>query len=81
MVNSALITIDDVIEKEYFFNIPIYQRLYVWGKEQVQTLLSDIWEACKEEKDVFYLGGTLVIKKPVMSKISSFIFTQCIRYI
>lgn len=65
MVDSVLVTIDDVITKKYFFNIPIYQRLYVWEKEQVQTLLSDIWEACKDDKDVFYLGGTLVIERPV----------------
>jgi len=63
MVDSILVTINDVITEKYFFNIPIYQRLYVWGKDQVQTLLSDIWEACKEDKDVFYLGGTLVIER------------------
>lgn len=65
MVDSILLTLDDVINDEYFFNIPIYQRLYVWGKEQVQTLLSDLWEACKDDKDVFYLGGTLVIERPI----------------
>src|SRR5690554_3498077 len=63
-VTSVLVTIDDVIKDKYFFNIPIYQRLYVWGREQIQTLLSDLWEACKEDKDVFYLGGTLVIERP-----------------
>ncbi len=65
MVKSKLITIDDVINQKCFFNIPIYQRLYVWGKEQVQILLSDLWEACKDNKDVFYLGGTLVIEREV----------------
>lgn len=65
MVSSVLVTLDDVIEKKYFFNIPIYQRLYVWRREQIQTLLSDIWDACKEDKEVFYLGGTLVIERPV----------------
>jgi len=64
MVSSVLVTLDDVIENKYFFNIPIYQRLYVWRREQIQTLLSDIWDACKEEKEVFYLGGTLVIERP-----------------
>jgi uncharacterized protein with ParB-like and HNH nuclease domain len=65
MVNSILLTLDEVISEKYFFNIPIYQRLYVWGKEQIQTLLSDIWDACDEDKDVFYLGGTLVIERTV----------------
>ncbi len=65
MVNSNLLTLDEVVSEKYFFNIPIYQRLYVWGKEQIQTLLSDIWDACDEDKDVFYLGGTLVIERAV----------------
>jgi hypothetical protein len=67
MVDSVLLTLDDVISKRYFFNIPIYQRLYVWGKEQIQAMLSDIWDACKEGKDIFYLGGALVIERPVKS--------------
>jgi len=60
---SKLISPKYIIEKELFFNIPIYQRLYVWGREQVQTLLGDIWQACEEKKDTFYLGGTLVIAR------------------
>lgn len=65
VVNSILLTLDDVISERYFFNIPLYQRLYVWSKEQIQTLLSDIWDACDEDKEVFYLGGTLVIERTV----------------
>lgn len=60
---SDLITLADVIDRKYFFNIPIYQRLYVWGKEQINTLLDDLvlaWQECKSE---FYLGGTLVIER------------------
>jgi uncharacterized protein with ParB-like and HNH nuclease domain len=65
MVNSTLLKLNDVIKNRYFFNIPLYQRLYVWDREQIQPLLSDIWEACREKKKVFYLGGTLVIERPV----------------
>lgn len=60
---SDLITLNDVVNSRYFFNIPIYQRLYVWGKEQIHTLLDDIVEAYQEEKNEFYLGGTLVIER------------------
>lgn len=62
-LQSDLISVDTVIKQNLFFNIPIYQRLYVWGREQIHTLLSDIWQAYKEGKDVFYLGGTLVIER------------------
>lgn len=60
---SELISPEEVIKNDLFFNIPIYQRLYVWGREQVQTLLGDIWQACEEKKDTFYLGGALVIAR------------------
>lgn len=60
---SNLITLNDVINQQYFFNIPIYQRLYVWGKEQIYTLLDDIVAAWLENKNEFYLGGTLVIER------------------
>lgn len=60
---SDLITLEDVIKNEYFFNIPIYQRLYVWGKEQIHSLLDDIVTAWQEDKNEFYLGGTLVIER------------------
>lgn len=61
---SDLITLKQVIENKYFFNIPIYQRLYVWGKEQIHTLLDDIVSAHNEQKNEFYLGGALVIERP-----------------
>jgi hypothetical protein len=62
-VRSELITLNEVVENGYFFNVPIYQRLYVWGKEQIETLLNDLWDACQADKDVFYLGGTLVVER------------------
>lgn len=62
---SKLITLNDVIDQQFFFNIPIYQRLYVWGKEQIHTLLDDIVAAWLEKKNEFYLGGTLVIERAV----------------
>ncbi|SFG29775.1 DUF262 domain-containing protein [Neptunomonas qingdaonensis] len=60
---STLITLQDVINNHYFFNIPIYQRLYVWKREQIHTLLDDIFQAYDESKNEFYLGGTLVIER------------------
>ena len=60
---SELITLKHVVSNQYFFNIPIYQRLYVWGKEQIHTLLDDIVAAWLENKNEFYLGGTLVIER------------------
>jgi hypothetical protein len=45
------------------FNIPIYQRLYVWEEEQVSTLLEDLIRAYQHnEKHIYYLGGIVVVE-------------------
>jgi len=45
------------------FNIPIYQRLYVWGESQVNTLIEDLISAYIHNKDkIYYLGGIVVVK-------------------
>ena len=55
MYESNLITIQDIIRDKQIFNIPMYQRLYVWGADQIKILLDDLVEACNDNKDVFYL--------------------------
>jgi hypothetical protein len=44
------------------FNVPIYQRLYVWGGDQVQTLLNDLINAFERGESLFYLGGVLMVE-------------------
>ncbi len=61
--------------KEFFnkqFNIPIYQRLYVWENIQVKTLISDLVTAYNHNKELednkkrdYYLGGIVVVKNEV----------------
>lgn len=62
--HSDTITLNDIIEKRIFFKIPIYQRLYVWGKEQIHALLSDVLSSYKkgnsENNRIFYLGNVIV---------------------
>lgn len=45
-----------------FYNIPIYQRLYVWEDEQVKLLLDDLISGFKKKDDI-YLGNIVVVKK------------------
>lgn len=59
-VDSKLITLQEIVGKNWFFTVPIYQRLYVWEEVQVRTLLEDLWTAHEGSKKFFYLGGTLV---------------------
>ena len=60
---SKLMSLAQLIDEKRLFNIPIYQRLYVWGSDQIKVLLDDLVSACNADKDVFYLGSTLVIEQ------------------
>ncbi|OOM78816.1 DUF262 domain-containing protein [Clostridium sp. BL-8] len=65
-IKSRLISIKEVVESQFFFNIPIYQRLYVWEEEQIKTLLEDIETAFSDGKELFYLGGVLVVENELL---------------
>lgn len=56
---SNNITLCDIVEKNICFNIPIYQRLYVWKELQVNKLLEDIFDAYSRNEDNYYLGGVV----------------------
>ena len=69
--NSILVTLkelvdgnkDKALEADIKFNIPIYQRLYVWKEEQIKKLLEDNYNAFKTNgKNDYYLGGVIVVK-------------------
>ena len=53
-----------ITEKEYTFSIPIYQRLFAWGEEQVNGLLYDLKNHFEKEGEVpYYLGMLSCIEK------------------
>ncbi len=61
------------------FNVPIYQRLYVWENIQVKTLISDLVTAYNHnkilkddsEKKDYYLGGIVVVENKVKDEESA----------
>lgn len=53
-------TLQQLAEEDALFVIPIYQRPYVWGEEQIGILLDDLWRAYREGRGLFYLGSALV---------------------
>jgi hypothetical protein len=61
-ITSSLYTINKVILEGLRFNIPRYQRLYVWEDEQVETLFNDLYTACSVNKDMYYIGGVILVK-------------------
>lgn len=54
-INSVL------IEGAQGFNIPIYQRLYSWGKKEIEKLLQDISDTLKTSPNGSYYIGNLTI--------------------
>lgn len=64
-INSHLTSLSELVAVSpvWRFNIPIYQRLYVWGEDQVLTLLNDLANAYERDADLFFLGGTLLVEQ------------------
>lgn len=64
-IHSGTLTLKEASEQEIRFNIPIYQRLYVWKRDQIRTLLEDMQKAfLNNAEDYFYLGGIMITKNP-----------------
>lgn len=51
-----------IFNNQYWFNIPSYQRPYVWGKEEIEDLLDDLIFAFENNKAQYFLG-TIVLRK------------------
>ena len=60
-IESDKLFVKDVFQKWY--RIPEYQRPYVWGNEQVQELLEDVYGARQSNPDSQYFLGSMVLKK------------------
>lgn len=64
-IESRLYSLEAIVKEspDWHFNIPIYQRLYVWGEDQVLTLLNDLVNAYERGEEIFFLGGTLLVEQ------------------
>ncbi|EAJ5677274.1 DUF262 domain-containing protein [Campylobacter lari] len=63
---ASVINIENIVnindkKQSIFFEIPPYQRLYEWDKEQIQTLLNDI--KTNESKNEYFIGNVVVSQK------------------
>lgn len=50
----------DIVSENLIFNIPIYQRLYVWDDEIVRVFMTDLKNAFLEENQKDYFIGSIV---------------------
>lgn len=55
------ITVKDTFADDMWYSIPDYQRPYVWGEDQVSSLLDDIAYAAVNTPESQYFLGSLVI--------------------
>ncbi|MCX8524670.1 DUF262 domain-containing HNH endonuclease family protein [Chryseobacterium formosus] len=64
MDNNNLLTgkkyIKDIFNQEQFYNIPEYQRPYVWGVDQIENFLDDITNALESNKEKEYFVGCMI---------------------
>lgn len=59
---SNKVTLNDIVKNHIFFNVPIYQRLYVWKQEQIRTLLEDLYNAFSTHETNYFLGGVMTVR-------------------
>lgn len=45
------------------YEIPIYQRNYAWGKDEISTLIQDVFDALKKNQPVYYIGTLVSFNK------------------
>lgn len=46
--------------------IPIYQRNYAWGDDEISLLIQDLWNAYeknKNNKNNYYIGSLVIYKR------------------
>ncbi|MGI0132637.1 MAG: DUF262 domain-containing protein [Thermoplasmata archaeon] len=58
-IDNGLKTISDLFSGDRVFEIPIYQRPYAWGDQQVRDLLEDIRNLSRGKEHYF---GTVLVK-------------------
>lgn len=57
---TEILNIEQIFQSNYV--IPIYQRNFAWGDEQICQLLQDIRESINEQQ--YYIGSLVVIGRP-----------------
>jgi uncharacterized protein with ParB-like and HNH nuclease domain len=56
-------TINDIFNGNRILEIPFFQRSYVWGEEQWERLLDDMYDVCLTNK-TYFLGSVILKQQP-----------------
>ena len=60
-IATAKILIKDLFAEDMWYNIPNYQRPYVWGEEQISNLIDDVNHASLNTPESQYFLGSVVL--------------------
>ncbi len=53
-IESDDLCLENILKDKLYYQIPIYQRPYQWGKEQCKELLNDLFENYEDYREDDY---------------------------
>ncbi|WP_033789420.1 DUF262 domain-containing protein [Helicobacter pylori] len=62
-IDSDESCLGNILQKKFYYQIPIYQRPYQWTKENCEKLLDDLFEDYEKDGKSDYFCGSLVLIK------------------
>src|SRR3954454_24114181 len=64
-LEATLFVVSDVFGDDgTHYEIPIYQRNYAWGVEEIEQLIDDVWLAAQAGAIEDFLGNLIVARRP-----------------
>lgn len=54
--------LNSLLNKDKYI-IPIYQRNYAWGDDEISLLIQDLWNAYEKNKNNYYIGSLVIYKR------------------
>ena len=59
--DADVLSVENLFKDKYI--IPLYQRNFAWGEEQISRLLQDIYESMCSGDEHFYVGSLIVLQR------------------
>ena len=59
--DADVLSVENLFKDKYI--IPLYQRNFAWGEEQISRLLQDIYESLCSGDEHFYVGSLIVLQR------------------
>ena len=56
-----ILTVEELFSSQYV--VPLYQRNFSWGEEEIKRLLQDIYESMKSRDQQYFVGSLVVIRR------------------